>query len=141
MMTRGKIGMLIVLTVLVLTQMVFVEAETGMAQPLYTSTDYLRVDVQISGTKVQVTSEAKGITNDTTTRLTVNLQKRQAGGSAWSTLATWSDKASGRARASVLEKYSATKGNDYRVKAVSKIVSKEGVILETVTKYSGIKSY
>lgn len=137
---REVLWILLLLALVVLAQTAVAEVKSEI-EPLYTSTKEVCANLTISGGKANVTGKARGIMSDTTTKLTVSLQRCPTGGSTWSTLATWTDQASGKARASVSETYGAVKGNDYRVKAVSKIVNKEGVILETVTKYSGIKSY
>ncbi len=137
---RVVLWILSLLALAVLAQAAVAEVRSEI-EPLYTLTKEVCANLTISGGKANVTGKAWGALSDTTTKLTVRLQKRPEGSSTWSALATWTDQASGRGRASVSETYGANRGNDYRVKAVSRIVSKEGVILETVTKYSSIKSY
>ncbi|MDO4357894.1 MAG: hypothetical protein Q4E13_15440 [Clostridia bacterium] len=140
MFTKKRIVLLIVATLTMLAQVAMAEVGNGI-EPNYTSTEKVYATLTISGEKAKVDGESKGSLSDATTKLTVSLQRRPTGGSTWSTLATWTDQASGKAQAIVKKTYDVDRGNDYRVKAVSKIVNKEGVILETVTKYSGIKSY
>ena len=139
-MKKFTFAVLAILLFIIPMQHSLAQNNSSIVDPMYSDTYKVTSVLSISDAKAVCKSEAIGKSSATTTKLTATLQKRENGGQ-WKPVITWSAQASGKNKAIIDQKYVAHSGFDYRLKAVSKIVDSEGVILETVTKYSSIKSY
>ncbi len=116
------------------------QSATGSSDPMYENTKSVSAALSINSAKAQCEGRTQGLSGDTKTKLALTLQKRVPGES-WKPVVTWNSQGTGKSLVTIQESYPIHKGYDYRVKAVSRIVNSEGTILETVTKYSSIKSY
>ncbi|AGL02510.1 hypothetical protein [Desulfoscipio gibsoniae] len=73
-----------------------------------------------------------------TTKLTVQLQKSNAGG--WSTIKSWSASSTGASLAKIEEDYYVVRGS-YRVCATAKVYNASGTLLESQSLYSDTVIY
>ena len=135
-MGRKKICRLIYL-LLVLFIVNVAHADEGIV-PYYAYTSSISASLSINGA---VARAAGKITpeNSLHTSITVRLQKESSSG-AWSTISTWTgSNTSGKSEAGGTKVIAS--GYKYRVYVTGKVYNSAGSVIETVNKYSAVKSY
>lgn len=106
----------------------------------YTHVYQIQVSLSIdSGVAVCSGRAASRIANGNT-KASLTLQKREIGTTSWKSVCTWSEIASGKKTAILYEKRNVNSGYEYRLKMKCTVSDSEGVILETATKYSSIRT-
>ncbi|HAG08592.1 MAG: hypothetical protein XD78_1991 [Desulfotomaculum sp. 46_296] len=115
-------------------------AETqGVITPQFTYISLLSPGLSINSSgKATCIGLASAYDNSHTTRLTVELQKFNAGG--WSTIKSWSASSTGTSVATVYEDYYVVHGT-YRVCATAKVYNASGTLLENKSLYSDTAIY
>lgn len=106
-------------------------------QYTYISTLIPGLSIDSSG-KATCSGMASAYNSSHTTRLTVELQKSNAGG--WSTIKSWSASSTGTYVADVHEDYYVVRGT-YRVCATAKVYNASGTLLESQSLYSDTVIY
>ncbi|HBR01710.1 MAG TPA: hypothetical protein DD738_03785 [Ruminiclostridium sp.] len=107
--------------------------------PQFTYITFLIPGLSInSAGKATCSGMASAYDSSHTTRLTVKLQKSDAGG--WSTIKSWSASATGTYVADVYEDHYVVHGT-YRVCATAKVYNASGTLLESQSVYSDTMTY
>lgn len=115
----------------------FAEESAPTITPYYTHTNTLVVSLSIKTGQAKAAGQIVPYSNQRTS-ITVKLQKK-GNGNVWSTISTWSG--SNTKGASEAGGYKTIdKGCQYRVYVIGKVYDSTGAVVETVSKYSTVKS-
>ncbi len=109
--------------------------------PLYTYITKIDGSFSIKNGKAECYGAGRSQYADTTTIVSVTLQKRTTDTTTWSSVCSWSDTQTGKSYAIVSEEKSISKGYDYRILVRCTIKDSEGVIRETDSMYSRVIPY
>lgn len=115
----------------------FAEESAPTITPYYTHTNTLVVSLNINNVQAKAAGQIVPYSNQRTS-ITVKLQKK-GNGNVWSTISIWSG--SNTIGASEAGGYKTIdKGCQYRVYVIGKVYGSTGDVVETVSKYSTVKS-
>lgn len=129
------------LLLLSLTTSLAESEEKNSVQPQYTHITSIDGRFDIQNGKAECYGAGRSRYTDTTTIVSVTLQRRVTGTTKWSTICSWNDTKSGKAYAFVDEEKTVSKGYDYRIYIKCTIKDSEGVIKETDGLYSRVITY
>lgn len=110
-----------------------------MISPQYEHVENIDCTLSINGGIAKCNGQGSSCQRNTKTQIRLALQKRIIGGTKWGEVCYWTASANGLATAMFSKEKAVSSGNDYRLQLKCTISDAEGVILESVTKYSSIK--
>lgn len=114
-------------------------ANETISEPQYTYVSTLQVSLSLDSGTASCSGKAKANHVNSKTEIRLALQKRIIGGTKWGEVCYWTASANGLATAMISKEKAVSSGSDYRLQLKCTISDAEGVILESVTKYSSIK--
>lgn len=111
-----------------------------IVEPQYIYIKNIICRLEIDGDQAICEGQGRSGHAEGTTHILVTLQRRMIGSTKWSEVCHWKASAKGVVKAMVDEKKGVSSGYEYRLKVKCTVSDSEGVILETETKYSSIRT-
>ena len=138
-MRKGQMMLAAVLTCILIAGVV--APGIAVAAVTYVAVDEILVSLTINSSgKATCLSSLQAISTANTPILTLTL-KRSADGRVWSTLHTWTKTGTGILGVAIGEYPIVSSGYQYKLVATGKIMSPQGVVLETVSISSSVVAY
>ncbi len=134
------LALLILGTSLVSSCLAYAENKT-VSQLRYTDIHQIEASLTIRNGTANCYGAGRSFHTDTSTTVTVTLQRRAAGTTIWTAVRTWSDTQQGTSFAYVDEEINVGSGYSYRLYVNCTVKSTAGVVLESAVIYSKTVSY